>query len=176
MLKPVIPLTTAYCLLAFMKFIADVMLGRLAKRMRLLGFDVLYDRTNDNNEVIRLSLEQDRVILTRDTALAERPLAANHLLITNDDSRAQMRQVLAAFPRSVLPQPLTRCSVCNEPLAAISRKKVKDLVPFYVYEKHETFLQCMTCKRVYWMGTHVGRMGLTETNKKVPGSSNRSGP
>jgi uncharacterized protein with PIN domain len=159
-----------------MKFIADVMLGRLAKRMRLLGFDVLYDRTLDDNAIIRLSLEQDRVILTRDTALAERPLAVNHVFITYNDVRAQMQQVLAAFPGEILPQPLTRCSECNEPLAAISRKKIKDLVPLYVYEKHETFLHCMICKRVYWTGTHVGRMGLAKSNKKKPGSSNRSGP
>jgi len=145
-----------------MKFIADVMLGRLAKRMRLLGFDVLYDRTIDDNDLIRLSLEQDRLILTRDTGLAERPLAVNHVLIADNDIRSQIKQVLSTFPRGVLPQPLTRCSECNEPLVAISRKKVKDLVPNYVYEKHETFLQCMTCKRVYWTGTHVGRMGLSE--------------
>ena len=159
-----------------MKCIADVMLGRLAKRMRLLGFDVLYDRTIVDNDIIRLSLEQDRVILTRDTGLAARPMADNHLFITSDDIHKQMQQILAVFPPDVFPQPLTRCSECNEPLVAISRKKVKDLVPVYVYEKHETFLQCMICKRVYWTGTHVGRMGLAETNKKKPGSSNRSGP
>ena len=153
------------------------MLGRLAKRMRLQGFDVLYDRTLDDNNIIRISLEQDRVILTRDTALAARPLAINHLFIEKDDIRSQMQQVLAAFSRGKLPQPLTRCSECNEPLVPISRKKVKDLVPVFVYDKHETFLQCMTCKRVYWTGTHVGRMGLAEMHKKVPGpSKNRSGP
>lgn len=159
-----------------MKFIADIMLGRLAKRMRLLGFDVLYDRTIVDNDIIRLSLEQDRVILTRDTGLAARPMADNHLFITSDDIHKQMQQILAVFPPDVLPRPLTRCSECNEPLVAISRKEAKDLVPVYVYEKHEAFLQCMTCKRAYWTGTHVGRMGLAETNKKKPGSSNRSGP
>jgi uncharacterized protein with PIN domain len=159
-----------------MKFIADVMLGRLAKQLRLLGFDVLYDRTIDDNDIIRLSLEQDRVILTRDTSLAERPLAANRLFITNDDIRTQLQQVLSAFQPDMLSQPLTRCSECNEPLVAISRKRVKDLVPAYVYETHETFFECLTCKRVYWTGTHVKRMGLAKTNKKVPGSLNRSGP
>jgi uncharacterized protein len=159
-----------------MKFIADAMLGRLAKRMRLLGFDVLYDRMIDDNDIIRFSLEQDRVILTRDTSLAERPLAANHLFITNNDIRTQLQQVLAAFPSDMISQPLTRCSECNEPLVTISRKKVKDLVPVYVYETHETFLQCLTCKRVYWMGTHVERMRLAKTNKKSARSLNRSGP
>jgi uncharacterized protein len=159
-----------------LKFIADVMLGRLAKRMRLKGFDVLYDRTLDDNGIILLSLEQDRVILTRDTALAERPLAANNVFITSDDVRQQIEQVVTAFPLKALPQPLTRCPECNEPLVAIPREKIKDFVPIYVYEKHETFLQCMKCERVYWKGTHVERMGLANANKKKPGSSDRSGP
>jgi uncharacterized protein with PIN domain len=141
-----------------MKFIADVMLGRLAKRMRLRGFDVLYDRTFDDNEIIRLSLEQDRVILTRDAALASRPLAAHNIFITSDDVREQMRQILAAFPDGMPARPLTRCSVCNEPLVSISREDAKDLVPAHVYETCGAFLQCTLCRRVYWTGTHVRRM------------------
>jgi len=140
-----------------MKFIADVMLGRLAKRMRLLGFDVLYDRTFDDNGIIRLSLEQDRVVLTRDTALAGRPLATNHLLITNDCVEEQLRQAAAAFPRET-PRPLSRCSECNEPLVAISREEARDLVPDHVHETRDAFFHCPACGRVYWRGTHVRRM------------------
>ena len=70
-----------------MKFIADVMLGKLAKRMRLMGFDVLYGSTCEDNEVLRLALDQGRIILTRDTGLASRPLAQNHLLIASDSDR-----------------------------------------------------------------------------------------
>ena len=149
-----------------MKFIADVMLGRLAKRLRLLGYDVLYDRTLDDNEIISLSLEQDRIILTRDTALAARPLATNRLFITNDDMREQLRQVLAAFPNGGRYRPLTRCSECNEPLVTISREDVLDLVPAYVHETRDAFLQCPACGRVYWSGTHVRRMRLAKRDKR----------
>ena len=97
-----------------MKFIADVMLGRLAKRMRLLGFDVLYDSGLDDNEIIRLSLEQDRIILTRDTGLVTRPLAARHFFIHEDRVEEQLSQVLSAFPIDEKILPLTRCSYCNE--------------------------------------------------------------
>jgi uncharacterized protein with PIN domain len=148
-----------------MKFIADVMLGRLAKRMRLRGFDVLYDRTLNDNEILRLSLEQDRVILTRDTALAARPLATNHLLVSADRVQEQMEQVNSAFPHETPGAPLTRCSECNEPLDRIDREEAQDLVPRHVYENKDLFFRCPRCKRIYWHGTHVLRMAVPEWKK-----------
>ena len=156
-----------------MKFIADVMLGSLAKRLRLLGSDVLYDRTLNDNEIIRLSLEQDRVILTRDTGLAARPLAANHLFINCDRALAQVQQVLSAFPASS--QPLTRCSECNVPLACLEKRDARDLVPPHVYEAHDEFLQCASCGRIYWKGSHVKRMTMPAEVKQNSRSA-RTGP
>ena len=150
-----------------MKFIADVMLGRLAKRLRLLGFDVLYDRTLNDNEIIRLSLEQDRVILTRDTALAARPLATNHLLVSADRAQEQMDQVLTAFPAEITDVPLTRCSVCNETLIPTARDELKDLVPSHIYDEKADFMLCRMCGRVYWRGSHVTNMMLPSKKKKA---------
>lgn len=147
-----------------MKFIADVMLGRLAKRMRLLGLDVLYDRTLEENEIIRFSLEQDRVILTRDDSLADRPLAAQHLFISGDSARAQIEQVLAAYPSETI-NPLTRCSQCNALLLRIAKQEARDRVPEYVYARTADFLQCPQCGRTYWKGTHVRRMALKAEKK-----------
>jgi len=138
-----------------MKFVADVMLGRLAKWMRLLGFDVLYDRAISDNEIIRISLEQARVILTRDTGLVARPLASNHVFINNDNVRQQLQQVLTTFHITSMPGPLTRCSVCNTLLLPVAKQDVRDLVPLYVYEKNNTFLRCESCRKIYWQGTHV---------------------
>jgi uncharacterized protein with PIN domain len=148
-----------------MKFIADVMLGRLAKRMRLRGFDVVYDRTFNDNEIIRLSLEQDRVILTRDKALSDRPLAKNHLFINSDLVQEQIEQVLTSFPPETHINPLTRCSECNEPLQRIEREEARDLVPHHVYENKNLFLRCPRCKRTYWHGTHVMRMAVLKRKK-----------
>ncbi len=147
-----------------MKFIADVMLGRLAKRLRLLGFDVLYDRTLNDNEIIRLSLEQDRVILTRDKTLSDRPLAKNHLFINSDLVKEHIEQVLSSYPLETPINPLSRCSECNETLVLITREEVRDLVPQYVYDKKELFLRCPRCNRIYWHGTHVLRMAIPKRN------------
>lgn len=141
-----------------MKFIADVMLGKLAKRMRLLGFDVLYDPAYKDNEVLRLALDQGRVILTRDTGLASRPLARNHILIESDLVDEQLHQVLkkTSLPSSSF---LTRCSACNTALTATGKDGVRDLVASHVYGQHRDFLRCDTCGRIYWKGTHVRNMG-----------------
>ncbi len=141
-----------------MKFIADTMLGKLAKRMRLLGLDVLYDPELNDNEIIRLSLDQDRLILTRDAGLAARPLAANHLSIRSELVSEQLDEVLSTFPAEQLP--LTRCSECNELIISVTKQDVLDLVPQHVYEKINDFLQCPKCRRIYWLGTHVKKMKL----------------
>ncbi len=148
-----------------MKFIADVMLGRLAKRMRLMGFDVLYDRTLNDNDLLRLSLDQCRTILTRDVALAGRPLAADHLFIKSDRVSEQLGQVYSVFSPPSSSALLTRCSVCNEPLLAIAREKIKDLVPVQVYGTGTSFLYCKKCRRVYWKGSHVKKMILQEVGE-----------
>lgn len=158
-----------------MKFIADVMLGKLARRLRLLGLDVLYEPGFQDNEIIGLSLEQDRVILTRDHGLSKRPLAARHLLISSERVHDQLLQVLNAFRPVLDPAAfLTRCSVCNEPLKSTLKQEVRDLVPSYVYNRTSRFLQCPCCGRVYWKGNHVRNLmlsGLADQNSRpLPGA------
>ncbi len=140
-----------------MKFIADVMLGSLAKRMRLLGFDVLYDNTLSDNDLLQHALEEGRIILTRDTGLAARPFAKNHLLIESDRVDDQVRQVIGAFSLSPTAA-LTRCSVCNEPLQPLTKDEARDRVPAYVYLQARRFYHCGKCNRTYWKGTHVRNM------------------
>jgi|PlaIllAssembly_1097288.scaffolds.fasta_scaffold24679_2 hypothetical protein len=147
-----------------MKFIADAMLGRLAKRMRLLGFDVLYDPEMADNDILRLALEQGRVILTRDTGLASRPLARNHLLIRSDHGDEQLDQVLEAFPPPDT-GPLTRCSLCNDPLVPLERTDASDRVPGHVHATMKVFFECRRCGRVYWSGSHVKRQAEQRAKK-----------
>lgn len=146
-----------------MKFIADVMLGKLAKRLRLMGLDVLYGPGLEDNEIIRLSLEQERVILTRDRGLSKRPLAERHVLISSENVQDQLEQVLKTFRPVLDPAAfLTRCSVCNELLKSTSKQEVRDLVPSYVYDRINRFLQCPCCGRVYWKGNHVRNLKLPD--------------
>jgi len=154
-----------------MKFIADVMLGKLARRLRLLGISVHYDAAATDNEVLRQSLEQGLTILTRDTGLAARPLAGNTLLIRSDRPAEQIKEVFASFPSLMHHSPLTRCSICNHRLESANPVEVRDRVPPHVQATVHRFLLCNGCGRVYWKGSHVARMGLAGGKRKRPASS-----
>ena len=141
-----------------MKFIADAMLGRLAKWLRLLGFDVLYYPDIEDREVIRISREQDRTILTRDTCLLKRRGVRDAVFIKSDHLSEQlldMKDILDLHDSDRA----ERCVVCNGTLSIVSdRDEVQDLVPDYVYHNFENFMRCNGCGKVYWEGSHYKKI------------------
>jgi ribonuclease Z len=138
-----------------MKFIADSMLGRLTKWLRTIGCDVAYYRRIDDGRLVKLALEQERMILTRDTLLIRRKKAkGNYLFVTGDDYKEQLRQVVNQFSIDPYNALLSRCIECNTILSNIERGKVKDLLPEYVNETQKSFKTCWLCNKVYWPATH----------------------
>lgn len=140
-----------------MKFIADCMLGKLAKWLRLIGCDTAYVHEADDNELVKRALREDRVLLTRDGELAKRRmLRGRSLLIESEETGRQLRQVIGRFGIRIGPDGLfTRCIVCNEPIEDVPKPSVRELVPPYVYKTQERFGRCPSCGKIYWRGTHV---------------------
>jgi uncharacterized protein with PIN domain len=128
------------------------MLGTLAKWLRILGYDTLFDPDVDDHQLVRLARAEDRLILTRDRELARRR-GVRVLLITDQHLDDQIQQVLADLDLEP-DRTLSRCSVCNEPLVPTDRKAVRSRVPAYVARTQDTFRSCPVCQRVYWRGTH----------------------
>lgn len=137
-------------------FVADAMLGRLARWLRLAGCDTLYDSRMDDNELVRLARQSGRALLTRDTALAARPRLRAYL-VRSEEAGEQLAEVLAAFPEAGRGEP--RCPECNTPLTAADRSDVEGLVPTYVWVTQEAYHRCGGCGRVYWRGSHWRGIG-----------------
>lgn len=138
------------------RLLADAMLGRLAKWLRILGYDTAYLADTDDFALLRLARAEDRLILTRDHALAARR-GVRALLVKSGALQDQLRQVCAALGPPQDPA-LPRCPVCNHPLEAVSPDQVVDRLPVYVRRTHDQFSLCAHCDRVYWRGTHWQRM------------------
>jgi uncharacterized protein with PIN domain len=140
-------------------FIADAMLGKLARWLRVLGCDVEYFPAIDDGELVARALRSHRLILTRDTLLVRRRGArTNHFFVKGDHFRDQLRQVVERFAIDPAGRFLTRCLECNAPLTEIEKSAVGDRVPPYVFATQTEFRACPSCGKLYWAGTHRERM------------------
>ena len=142
------------------------MLGTLAKWLRILGYDTLFDPDIDDHQLVRLARAEDRLILTRDRELARRR-GVRVLLIADERLDDQIQQVLADLDLEP-DRSFSRCPVCNEPLVAIDRETARSRVPAYVARTQRTFRSCPICQRVFWRGTHWQRINeqLTRLQSK----------
>lgn len=138
-----------------MRFIADSMLGRLARWMRFIGCDVTYYRAIGDSELVDMAQREGRIILTRDTLLVKRRRAKGiSFLVDGNSYEEQLRQVIRHFSINPSRDLLTRCAECNLALSMIEKEKAKGSIPEYVYMTQETFSICPGCHRIYWSATH----------------------
>lgn len=144
------------------KFIADSNVGKLARWLRMMGYDTLFFNNIDDDKLIDIALEEGRLVLTRDTQITKRRVATNGqlkiVLTKDDDPKKQLRQVVTALKLDCCLRQFTRCLECNQSLIPRSIEEVKELVPPYVFRTQTQYTQCPSCLRVYWRGTHWQRM------------------
>jgi uncharacterized protein len=135
------------------RFVADAMLGRLARWLRALGYDTLYIRDAPDRRLLAVALAERRRLLTRDAALARRAREAG-LLVRAEALDAQIQEVMVACGLEGR-RALSRCLECNALLAATAPETVRDRVPPYTFATRREFWTCTGCRRVFWAGTHV---------------------
>jgi uncharacterized protein len=140
------------------KFILDVHLGKLAAYLRMLGFDTVYGDGFCDAELVRISSEQHRILLTRDRGLVKYRAVTHGHLVRETDSRRQLAEIVARFDLARFVRPFTRCMVCNGSLAEIAKEQVRTLLLTRVTDTFEEFRQCSQCGRIYWKGSHYQRM------------------
>ncbi len=139
-----------------MEFLADAMLGRLAKWLRWLGYDTVYIAHADDHALARRARAESRVLLTRDVELTRRR-GLRAVLIESEQVGEQLAQVFRALNLTTR-EAFSRCAECNLLLEEVSREAVRGAVPPYVFHTHARFRQCLQCQRVYWRGTHWARI------------------
>ncbi len=142
------------------RFLADVMLGSLARWLRILGYDTEYDNRIHDDQLVERGLAEGRIVLTRDTRLMERSaLRDGHLLVRGQTLEEQILEVLRFVEARVdEARLLTRCLECNRLLTPVDRESVGCEVPPYVYRTQDRFKRCPGCRRLYWPGTHRDRI------------------
>ena len=149
-----------------MKFIADSMLGRLARWLRLLGHDTLYFPSIEDSLLLRIAREEKRTLLTRDTRLVKVRGLKDYLLLRENDPFRQLKLVITSFSlipsnkplETVLSPQISRCSLCNAVLEHISKEEAGTGIPEYVRMTVDSIRKCPRCDKYYWEGTHQDRM------------------
>jgi uncharacterized protein with PIN domain len=138
-----------------MKFIVDRMLGKLAKQLRMLGYDALYYRGEDLYPLIRLGRQEGRVILTRNTKLIPRRPEDVILRIAEDQPLLQLKELIQKANIEIDEgKVFSRCLLCNALLDPISRMEVEGRVPDFIFYQRKKFFICPQCQRIYWQGSH----------------------
>jgi len=143
-------------------FIVDSNAGKLARWLRMMGYDTLFFKDIEDGRLVDMAMKEGRVVVTRDTQIAKRRVAANGslrvILTRDDDPREQLLRVMKELSLDCQQMQFTRCLECNRRLVSRSKEEVKDLVPPYVFRTQVQYMQCPSCSRVYWQGTHWQRM------------------
>ncbi|MGO9136751.1 MAG: Mut7-C RNAse domain-containing protein [Syntrophales bacterium] len=139
-----------------MKFITDTNLGKLAKWLRILGYDTVSYRGEADRNFLRKAEREGRVVLTRKKDMAARQFSGKLVIVENDNIQEQLVEVMEKLSISANPDQLfSICVRCNEALVAVEKENVAGLVPAFVYDTQSSFRRCPGCKGIFWPGTHI---------------------
>jgi uncharacterized protein with PIN domain len=141
------------------RFILDTHLGKLARYIRLVGFDTLYDNASHDEALAETAAAEQRILLTRDIGLLKRKQVLRGYFVRATSPRIQLREIIDRFDLRTLAKPFTRCVRCNVGLLDVGRHDLQnEEVPAAVLERFERFRLCPGCDRVFWQGSHYERM------------------
>jgi uncharacterized protein with PIN domain len=143
------------------RFVADVHLGALARKLRLLGFDTIWERDLDDATIIAVAERERRIILTRDKGILKNGRVTHGYWLRSSDPDQQLQEVIEALDLAGSIRPYTRCMRCNGHLEAIDRSSATKSVPLQVFLVYREFKRCKGCGRIYWRGSHLRHLERT---------------
>ncbi len=137
------------------KFIANVNLGETTKYMRLLGLDVYYDPSLSAQEIIKISKNENRIILTKSRKLLKFKEVSHGIFIRPGKTEDQLRRIIDFLDIKNQVRPFSRCLLCNKLLEKIPKEKILDRIPPKAKELYDEYNHCTSCDRIYWKGSHL---------------------
>ncbi len=140
------------------KFICDVHLGKLARYLRMMGFDVLYKNSLTDEEIVNLSQKEKRAILTRDRGILKRNEVTHGYFVRGSEVENQTEEIIHRFDLQKSIKEFTRCLDCNHKLIKIAKAKILGELPLKVAASQNEFFRCPGCAKIYWKGTHHRKM------------------
>ena len=140
------------------RFVVDVNLGKLAQKLRLLGFDTLFRNDFEDDEIIKISLKEKRIILTRDRGILKQNAVTHGYFIRSDDPKKQLTEVIERFQLQNFFRPFTRCSNCNGGLEEVSKANLTTLLADDTLNYYHEFWKCKDCGKIYWEGSHFEKI------------------
>ena len=139
-------------------FVVDVNLGRLARMLRLLGFDTLFSNAYADAEIVAISEAQGRIVLTRDRRLLHAKAVTHGYWVRSVWPRRQVDEVVRRFDLADQVRPFSRCADCNGRIEPVPKEQVADRLEPKTKKYYETFYRCPDCGKVYWEGSHIGKL------------------
>lgn len=136
------------------RFVVDSNLGRLARYLRLLGFDSDYDNGFSDRQVAQISHDQHRIALTRDRRLLHRKIITHGYFVRSVDPGQQLKEVVRRMDLSRLIRPFTRCSRCNGLVQPVNKADIETRLQPKTRRYYQEFHQCRGCQQIYWRGSH----------------------
>lgn len=153
-LKPLVPA----CGPQPLKFVADVHLGKLARRLRLWGLDTAYGNHFPDEEIVARALRERRTVLTRDVNLLKHKRLRHGYWVRSLDPEKQWREVLRRYPAAKRGRSFSRCLVCNGRISRVKKSSVAGKLPPLTAKTYRSFFRCRSCGRVYWRGSHYRKL------------------
>ncbi len=140
------------------RFAVDANLGKLARYLRLLGFDTVFKNHIADAHLVQLALSERRIILSRDIGLLKRGEVTHGYWLRATAPRTQLRELVAALQLESLCRPFSRCAQCNQQLHEVDKVSLRSRLPADTLSYYERFMQCSRCRKLYWSGSHYRRM------------------
>ncbi|MEW8377210.1 MAG: Mut7-C RNAse domain-containing protein, partial [Candidatus Thiodiazotropha taylori] len=140
------------------RFVTDAHLGKLARYLRLLGFDTLFFNDIGDQRLVEISLSERRTLLTRDRALLMRRTITHGCYVHAIEPWLQLVEVVERLDLAAQARPFSRCMVCNGSIVAMQKALIEDQLPDQVARHHDQFWRCRECQKIYWQGSHYSKL------------------